>query len=172
MFHGYAYLCTTCVPGAARRSEEGFGSPGIEVPIGCKPLGGCCELNPGPLEEQPAFLTADWPPCCHTARDDLEMLVSGSPLSELWGGRQNAAPGTRKLTEAQVKPRAGAELSERLGRADGSGRGLAIRVPQARWLSCQAVCRHGGALGVSDGGGFAHRLDLLPDSQPGSGGSR
>lgn len=72
--------------------------------------------------------------------------------------------GTPELTEAQVKSRAGAELSEQLGRADGSGRGLAIRVPQARWLSSQAGCRHGGALGVSGGGGFAHRPDLLPDS--------
>ena len=41
-----------------RRSEEGIGSLGIEVTDGTELPGGCWELNSGPLEEQPVFLTA------------------------------------------------------------------------------------------------------------------
>lgn len=47
------------------RSEEGTGFSGIGDLDSCKPIYGCCELNSGPLEQQPRLLTAEphlWPP--------------------------------------------------------------------------------------------------------------
>ena len=42
-----------------QRPEEGAGSPGARVTDSCEPPCGGWELNPGPLEEQPVFLTTE-----------------------------------------------------------------------------------------------------------------
>ena len=39
--------------------EEGIRSPGTEVTDLCELICGCSEPNPGPLQEQQAFLTAE-----------------------------------------------------------------------------------------------------------------
>ena len=41
-----------------QRLEDGTGSPETGVADGCEPTCGCCESNPGSLEEQSVFLTA------------------------------------------------------------------------------------------------------------------
>lgn len=152
-----------------KRSEEGVGSPGIEVTEGCEPPCVRCEPNPDPLEEQTALLTAE-PPSRYIVKDDLDTLVSGSPLPERWGGRLARQPGLRDELRPWSSPgRGGAQRASWAGR---TAVGVAWRIRRARWLRCQAVCCHGGALGVPGGGGFAHRPYPLPDSQPGSGGSR
>ena len=47
-----AYVCTACMQ-FPLRSEEGIGSLGTEVTDSCELPGGCWELNPASLEEQP-----------------------------------------------------------------------------------------------------------------------
>jgi hypothetical protein len=42
-----------------QRLEGGIGCPGTGVTDGCEPPCDCCELNPGPLEEQPGLSTAE-----------------------------------------------------------------------------------------------------------------
>lgn len=49
----YVYTHHWCLD----KSEEGIRFPEIGVMHGCEPLCGYWKLNPGPLQEQPLFLT-------------------------------------------------------------------------------------------------------------------
>lgn len=42
-----------------QRPEEGTRSPGTGITDACASPGVCFDLNPGPLEEQPGFFTAE-----------------------------------------------------------------------------------------------------------------
>lgn len=61
----YGYLCFVCMsvyhlcPWCPWNPEDGVQLPRIGVTDGCELLGGCWETNPGPLKEQPLFLTAE-----------------------------------------------------------------------------------------------------------------
>jgi hypothetical protein len=57
------------------RSEDGIGSSETGVGGGCKPPCGCWEPNPGPLQEQQVFLTADPQPLCLFKKDLLLKFV-------------------------------------------------------------------------------------------------
>jgi hypothetical protein len=51
-------LCSVCMQGLWRLIE-GVGFHGIGVADSCELPCGCWELNLGPLEEQPVFLTSE-----------------------------------------------------------------------------------------------------------------
>lgn len=53
-------MCTACMSSAL--GEKGIESHRIEVTDGCKLPRWCGELNPGLLQNQQVFLTADQPP--------------------------------------------------------------------------------------------------------------
>lgn len=60
MYMGVLLACTSvhqCI-WYPQRLEDGTGSPGTGVADGCEPICGCCESNPGSLEDQSVFLTA------------------------------------------------------------------------------------------------------------------
>jgi hypothetical protein len=56
MFSLCAFMCTGVLPAYLC---VGVGSPGTEVTDSCEPPCGYWELNLGPLEEQPVFLTTE-----------------------------------------------------------------------------------------------------------------
>jgi hypothetical protein len=61
IFNVYGYMCV-CAPhlySAHKGSKKDVRSSGTRVIDGCEPACRCFELNQGPLEEQPGFLTAE-----------------------------------------------------------------------------------------------------------------
>lgn len=52
-------LCTACVPGSKSGQKRVLDSLGAGVTDGYEPLGGCWQLDSGPLEKQPVLLPAD-----------------------------------------------------------------------------------------------------------------
>jgi hypothetical protein len=54
-----ACLCIRHMPTAHRGQKKSVRFPGTGVPDSHNPPCGCWEMNPGPLEEQPVFLTAE-----------------------------------------------------------------------------------------------------------------
>lgn len=53
------YICASCACLLPEILEEGIRSTGTGVTDGYKPLQGCWESNPGPLEEQSVVLTTE-----------------------------------------------------------------------------------------------------------------
>lgn len=54
----YVRMCTTCVPGTPQKRALDFLELVLELD-GCEPPYGRWALNPGSLQEQEVFLTAD-----------------------------------------------------------------------------------------------------------------
>ena len=46
------YMISTCIPACQKRASD-------PIADGCEPPCDYCELNSGPLEEQPVFLTTE-----------------------------------------------------------------------------------------------------------------